>query len=339
MIQDHDDSERLIETVKRSAAQKRQLNVVGHGSKAFRGFERSGDVLCTADHQGIEDYRPDELVVTVRAGTSLEDLSRELARHGQMLGADPPQFDGKGTIGGVIAAGLSGPARPWFGSLRDSVLGIEIINGLGERLRFGGRVVKNVAGYDLSRLMVGSYGTLGVVLSASLKVVPRPPRTTTVRKELLYTEAHQELRRLTRANVPVSATCYLDGMLHIRLSGHSEALDSVLEQFESFEESHSDEFWNGIRDHDHRFFQDGLPTWRVTTQLGSSVHEIDAESALHEWNGALLWVKGPQPQFPNAVDVTPFRNAPSSTGRSSKYYERIKYAFDPHRILNAGVVL
>ena len=337
MIESFDDSARLIATVKRAVSQSRKLAVVGHDSKYFYDFDVKGDVLCTADHQGIEDYRPNELVVTVRAGTSLRDLKRELARHGQMLGADPPEFGGQGTVGGAIACGLSGPGRPWSGSLRDSILGIEILNGLGERLRFGGRVVKNVAGYDVARLMVGSRGTLGVILSASFKVVPQPQNSVTLTSHMSYDDVVAMTRRWSRTTLPLSATCYLDGEFSIRLSGQDQTLNPQLDEFKEFAVSSSN-LWAQLRDHTHDFFQIEQPLWRMSNPIGRQVSISIADGALFEWNGSQVWVKGAKPEPING-GVVAFRHAPTTRTRTTKYHERIKNAFDPLRVLNSGIIL
>src|SRR5262249_13986947 len=150
------------------------LAICGRGSKAFLVNEVGGRMLAIGDHSGVVDHRHDELVVTARSGTPLVELKRVLAAQQQMLAFDPPTFAGDGSVGGAVAVGLSGPSRPWYGSLRDAVLGVTVINGLGQRLRFGGSVMKNVAGYDVSRLMVGAFGTLGVLLDVSIKVLPMP---------------------------------------------------------------------------------------------------------------------------------------------------------------------
>ena len=163
----------LAEAVRAAHADGQALRVVGSGSKGVAA--RAGEALLSVgEHTGIESYRPEELVVTVRAGTPLKELVAALSRNDQMVGFDPPRLRGSGTIGGAVAAGWCGPSAPWWGRLRDAVLGVEIINGLGEHLRFGGQVIKNVAGYDLSRLMAGSWGTLAVIVAVSLRVHPRP---------------------------------------------------------------------------------------------------------------------------------------------------------------------
>ena len=171
-----DDSEHLIAVVRRANEKRRTLAIRGSQSKEFYVKSSADDELKTLSHSGIINYLPEELVVSVRAGTSLEELRKTLESENQILAGDPPYFRGAGTVGGAVACGFSGPGRPWLGSLRDCILGIEMINGLGNKLRFGGTVLKNVAGYDVSRLVSGSLGTLGLLLSVNLKVLPQPQR-------------------------------------------------------------------------------------------------------------------------------------------------------------------
>ena len=177
-MSDHSDlSEAFLQAVANARADGQRLSIVGSGSKsALTGDANSAEarLLSTVEHRGIVDYRPDELVVTVRTGTPLRELNQTLAREGQMLGCEPPEFRGLGTVGGVVAAGLAGPGRVWRGGVRDTVLGVEMINGQAERLRFGGQVMKNVAGFDISRLQAGAFGMLGLLLEVSLKVLPQP---------------------------------------------------------------------------------------------------------------------------------------------------------------------
>ena len=164
----------VCERIREAGARKTPLRIRAGGSKDFYGRTLSGEVLDVSSYKGIVAYEPKELVLTVRAGTPLEEVESALAGERQMLPFEPPHFGG-GTIGGAVACGLSGPRRPYAGAVRDFVLGTRIVNGKGEDLSFGGRVIKNVAGYDVSRLMVGSLGTLGVITEISFKVLPAPP--------------------------------------------------------------------------------------------------------------------------------------------------------------------
>ena len=213
-----DDATNLLAAVQEALGNRRPLVIAGSGSKRC-GAAPPGALLSTLDHQGVIDYAPEELFVTVRGGTPLAEVARTLRAARQILPCDPPQFAGSGTVGGAIAAGLSGPARPWRGAIRDVLLGIEIINGLGERLSFGGQVMKNVAGYDVTRLMAGSTGRLGVILSATFKVLPAPEHELTLRQACAHADAIDRMRRWAQQPLPISATAYHDGVLNVRLSG------------------------------------------------------------------------------------------------------------------------
>src|SRR3990172_8477065 len=180
MTNNADISQKLADAVREAAANHALLAIQGNGTKAFYTGALSGTPLDVTGHRGIVSYEPTELVITARAGTPLAEIEAALAERGQMLGFEPPYFGEAATLGGTIACGFSGPRRPYAGAARDFVLGTKIVNGKGEILKFGGEVMKNVAGYDVSRLMVGALGTLGVLLEISLKVLPKPAREITL---------------------------------------------------------------------------------------------------------------------------------------------------------------
>src|SRR6266567_3175868 len=212
----------------RDAAQSQTpLRIVGGGSKDFYGQELAGDEFRTMAYTGIVDYDPTELVVTARCGTPLAALERTLAESGQMLVFEPPHFGSEATLGGCIACGLSGPRRPYAGALRDVVLGIRLLDGRGDDLSFGGRVMKNVAGFDVSRLIAGSLGTLGVILEASLKCSPLPQAETTLAFELDPHEALSKINEWSAAPNPLSGSCWHAGVLHVRLAGAEVAVSAA----------------------------------------------------------------------------------------------------------------
>ena len=221
MASDGDRAEPLTAAVAAAGEAGRSITIVGSGSKS--GAPKGSETVATAGHEGVVDYRPDELVVTARAGSHLDDIASTLADAGQALPFEPPRFGGRGTLGGAVGAGLSGPGRPWFGSVRDALLGVTIVNGLGQRLSFGGQVLKNVAGYDVSRLMVGAFGTLGLLLDVSLRVRPLSETSVTLVRECAPETAHGLTSDLLRQPLPVTATAYCGGVLRIRLSGSHEA--------------------------------------------------------------------------------------------------------------------
>src|SRR3954463_832579 len=219
--------QKFSETIRKAGAEHTQLRIRGSGSKDFYGLALIGDVLDTRTLTGIVDYEPTELVMTARAGTTLREVEKVLADASQMLAFEPPHFGPEATLGGCIASGFSGPRRAAAGSARDFVLGVRMVNGIGEVLHFGGQVMKNVAGYDLSRLMTGSFGTLGVITEVSLKVLPRPEQELTLRFELDEATAIATMNAWAAKPLPLSASCHQDGVLHVRLAGAAVAVDAA----------------------------------------------------------------------------------------------------------------
>lgn len=337
-----DQSERLAESVRQAAADKRTLSILGSGSKGFLlpdADTDGGRLLSVIEHQGIVDYRPDELVVTVRAGTPLKSVRQVLAREDQMLPFEPPEFRGLGTIGGALAAGLSGCGRPWRGSLRDAVLGVVMINGLGEVLRFGGRVVKNVAGYDVSRLLAGSFGTLGVVLEVSLKVAPRPQAERTQVLEIEADAALEQMRRHCRRPLPITGMCHFDGLLYVRLSGAEPAVRAAAAQVGG-EASADGEVWQRVNDQRLPLFREpgGLRLWRTAPAAPLS----EGWSGLIDWAGARRWLRSEDADSVGcAFDASYAREsclAPAGNVLVGEYQQRVRVAFDPHGIFNPELV-
>ena len=333
-----DRAEPLAAAVVAANESGRPIAIVGNGSKLRppNGPER----VCTAGHEGVIDYRPDELVVTARSGSKLNDIASILEGAAQALPFEPPLFGGQGTIGGAVAAGLSGPGRPWFGSVRDALLGVTIVNGMGQRLSFGGQVLKNVAGYDVSRLMVGAFGTLGLLLEVSLRVRPIPEAAVTLSRECTPDEATALTRNLLRQPLPVTATAYCGGVLRIRLSGSEESVTHATRSLDLDIEVEDDAFFRTVRDHAHPFFNGPGRLWMLSLPLGTA---FDEAGTFIEWAGARVWWRtdtdaatvraiaraagGYAAPFPRPLgDVAP---------PVAKYMRRVKSAFDPANILNA----
>jgi glycolate oxidase FAD binding subunit len=313
-----------------------RLSIVGTGSKtALTGDPNSaeGRLLSTVEHTGIVDYRPDELVVTVRSGTPLRELNQALAREGQMLGFEPPEYRGLGTAGGAVAAGIAGPGRAWRGGARDAVLGVQMINGLGERLTFGGQVMKNVAGFDVSRLQAGAFGMLGLLLEVSLKVLPLPQSEQTVRLELNAADAHVLMLKWMLEPQPITATAWLDDALWVRLSGAEAAVNQASAAIGG-ELQPDNDFWAMLRDHSLPLLRSGPIACRHLPPAGP----LAAEDQLLEWNGARRWTTG---------ETAPGGYQPYSDGYAryrcrdgggdpviARYQARIKAAFDPDNLFN-----
>ncbi|MET4578044.1 glycolate oxidase subunit GlcE [Ottowia thiooxydans] len=342
----------LIGKVKKAAERSRHLRIRGAGTKDFYGQVLHGELLDTRPLSGIVSYEPSELVVTVRAGTRVKDLEAVLAEKGQCLPFDPPQFGVSGTVGGMVAAGLSGPARASVGSLRDYVLGVQMVNGKGELLTFGGQVMKNVAGYDVSRLMAGSMGTLGVIVQVSLKVLSSAPAESTLVFELSETSARQQLNRWGGQPLPLNASCWIDGRLMVRLRGARAAVDAARKTMggQVFERDVSRQ-WALLRDHGLAFFRldHGEALWRVS--VPDTATPLNLGPTVMEWHGAQRWVKLP-PHEVNRVresaarvggHATLFRGgdgrAPVFTpqaGPLARISRALKHEFDPAGIFNAG---
>ncbi len=329
--------ESLLDAVRSARAEGQPVVIAGSGSKAFLTGTRTdapqGRLLSTEEHLGIADYRPDELVVTVRSGTPLRVLNQALAHEGQMLGFEPPEFRGLGTVGGAVACGLAGPGRVRRGGVRDSVLGVKMINGLGERLVFGGQVMKNVAGFDVSRLQAGAFGTLGLLLEVSLKVMPIAQSEQTRRMEIGRSEAHALMLDWSSRPHPITATAYLDNGLWYRLSGAEAAV--IKSGTELGGELQPDNgFWQGLRDQSLPFFREGVVSCRHVAPAVPLMNE----DVLLEWNGARRWANAASV----ASDYRPF-----STGYAgfrvreaggdptlATYQARLKAAFDPDNLFN-----
>jgi glycolate oxidase FAD binding subunit len=342
------EARRLVEAVKQSHASGQGLAISGSGSKSFlmpTQQDSPVSMLSVAELTGVLDYEPDSLVLTARAGTPLRELRAIVAREQQMLPFDPPMFSGGGTLGGAIASGLSGPGRPWWGSVRDCVLGIELVNGLGEQLTFGGKVMKNVAGYDLSRLQVGGFGTLGVILTASIRLLPQPSAERTCVLKLSAAESLARVRDFARRPLPLSGTCFDAGQLRVRLSGAEAAVLSACAQIGG-EIVERDHYWQQLRDHELPTFRTDAEVWRWSLPPGAAA---PSGNALIEWAGALRWVTGPDADDVTLAEHLGGTAAPFSAGYAqltagnmpaalSRYHQRLKAAFDPKNILNPGLV-
>lgn len=282
----------LIERVKQAAADKLPLCIRGGGSKAFYGRHCEGKPLDLAGHRGIVSYEPSELVITARAGTPLAEIEATLAENGQLLPFEPPHFGPHATVGGMVAAGLSGPRRPWGGSVRDAVLGVKLLNGRGEALRFGGQVMKNVAGYDLSRLMAGALGTLGVLLEVSLKVLPRPAEERTRVFELDAGATAARQLEWGRLPLSLSGTLYDGERLYVRLCGSPQGVAAGLASLGG--EEVADGPWRAAREQTLPFFQGDGPLWRISLPPAAPSLNLPG-SLLTEWGGALRWLRGDLP--------------------------------------------
>lgn len=325
------------------------LCIQGGGSKAFYGRKIKAEIFDVSASSGVISYEPSELVITVRAGTTILEINEALAKHNQILAFEPPCFATSATAGGMVACGLSGPRRPYVGAVRDFVLGVKCLNGKAEILNFGGQVMKNVAGYDVSRLMTGAMGTLGVLLEVSLKVLPKPEYELTLKGESDVATAIQLMNKWAGQSIPISATSFHDGNIFIRLSGHKSAVLAANSQFSLSEYSDGENYWESLREHKVDFFSDIENLWRLS--VPSTTEELNLHGQwLIEWGGAQRWLKTSEPieQIRNVVSkvgghATLFRGGdregdiyhPLSSG-IEQLHVALKNAFDPKRILNRG---
>jgi glycolate oxidase FAD binding subunit len=339
----------VCDRVAGSAARKQALRIRGGGSKDFYGEACVGEPLEMAAYCGIVAYEPKELVLTVRAGTPVAEVERALDAERQMLPFEPPRFDeGAATIGGTVATGLSGPRRPFAGAVRDFVLGTRIVNGKGEDLSFGGRVIKNVAGYDVSRLMTGALGTLGILTEISFKVLPRPAAEATLAFEMDEAQAIGEANRWAGQPLPLSATAWQGGVLRVRLSGAQAAVDAARRKLGGEEVPGAGDYWRDLREHRLAFFALSAPLWRLS--VPQTAQPLGIGAPLIEWGGGLRWVSGELDPLAVRSTVerlgghaTLFRGGDRSVGifhplkpALAKIHRRLKAAFDPAGILNPG---
>lgn len=348
----------LIEQVKAALASGTPLNLRGHGSKHFYGEVPRGEPLDLTPLTGISSYEPSELVVTVRAGTPLAELEATLAEQNQCLAFEPPLFGGRGTVGGMVSAGLAGPARASVGSVRDFVLGATLLNGRAEVLSFGGQVMKNVAGYDVSRLLAGSMGFLGVILEVSLKVLPRPAATATLRFDMAEGPALQRLNEWAGKPLPLNASAWWDGALVLRLAGADAAVTAAMSALggELIEASLAAQFWNGLRHQQDEFFigaeravEGGAALWRLSLPQTAPPLALAGEQLI-EWGGAQRWLTTALPgaQVREAAlraggHATLFRARDKAGGVFTplapvlqRIHQDLKIAFDPAGIFNPG---
>ncbi|GAB6051025.1 glycolate oxidase subunit GlcE [Hydrogenophilus islandicus] len=287
---------RWQEAIRVAREKGHRVAIVGGGSKAVLPWCKIPDdavVIATREWRGIERYEPTELVVTVRAGTPLDELEAALAERRQWLPFEPPRLGQGGTVGGAVATGLSGPARWGHGAVRDAVLGVQLLDGRGRQLRFGGEVMKNVAGYDVSRLLVGSWGTLGVILTVSLKVAPQPPASLTLSFAMGAEEAANALNRWAGKPLPLSAAFWAEGFLWLRLRGAEAAVRAAREQLggEVVEERDAERWWQGVRDQEGPLWvvPEGRVLWRVAVPPTAPMAAL-GERFWFEGGGGIRWV-------------------------------------------------
>lgn len=341
---DFDAANALLDQVNAARANATPLKIQGGNSKAFLCREVAGEVLDTRAHRGIVQYDPTELVVTARAGTPLSELLAALDEAGQMLPCEPPSFADSATVGGMVATGLSGPRRPWSGSVRDFVLGTRVITGLGQHLRFGGEVMKNVAGYDLSRLMAGSFGCLGVLTEVSLKVLPKPRQCLSIRLDIDCARALSKLAEWGQQPLPISAACHDGQSLYLRLEGGEGSVTAAHQRLGG--EPLDSVFWRDLNEQRLSFFDEGLPLWRLSLPNNLGPLDLRGEQLI-DWAGAQRWVKSESSEihalalslgghatcFTHGATDSPFQPLAPTLLR---YHRQLKAQLDPQGLFNPG---
>jgi FAD/FMN-containing dehydrogenase len=351
----------MMGRVREAAANKTALRISGGGTKDFLGGPLHGEVLDTRQLTGISSYEPTELVITARGGTPLADVEEVLAAKGQCLAFEPPRFEdgerGGTTVGGMVAAGLAGPARVSQGGVRDFVLGATLLNGRAEVLSFGGQVMKNVAGYDISRLLAGSMGVLGVVCEVSLKVLPVAPATRTLRFDMDQPSALRRLNEWAGLPLPLNASAWWDGTLVLRLRGAQAAVSSAAQKLggEAIPDDLAEAFWRGLRDQRDEFFAgaeealaQGASLWRFSVAPTAPKLALPGVQQLIEWGGAQRWVvSDAKPEVMHAAAADARGTASVFRGRHHgaeafaplsapllRIHRQVLQAFDPAGVFN-----
>jgi glycolate oxidase FAD binding subunit len=357
----------LSEQIRTANDAKKPLRIKGGGSKDFYGQALNGDLLNTSGYSGITSYEPTELVITAKAGTLLSEIEDELAAKNQMLGFEPPRFNRQSTIGGVVAAGLSGPRRANVGAVRDFVLGASLLNYHGDELHFGGQVIKNVAGYDVSRVLCGSLGVLGVISQVSLKVLPTVNGDATVSVACSQEQALVWLNKWAGKPLPIVSSCWQSsdgsGSLHLRLAGAPAAVTAAQATLkaeapiERMDDTEAFSFWATVRDQTHTFFASNALVRYSVPSIASAINIPTGSKALIEWGGALRWLSFTDVETAKAHvaknigatlggSVSLYRQNGGQNGANSifapldpvtlKLHQRLKAEFDPNGIFNRG---
>ena len=347
----HSVLDKFRQCIQSAILEKSALCIQGSGSKVWYGREAKGEIFDTREYRGIIAYEPTELVITARCGTPMIEIMAAIDQQHQMFAFEPPSFGIDATIGGVVATGLSGPRRASAGAMRDFVLGASLMDGRGEVLNFGGQVMKNVAGYDVSRLLTGSMGCLGVLLDVSIKVLPKPFAETTLAFALSESDALERMNLWAGQALPISASTWQVGRLMLRLSGAEAAVRTARKKLGGQEIVNASPYWTSIREQTHDFFaqdqEHGL--WRLSLPSSTPALRLNGKTMI-EWGGAQRWLFSDE-KVQTISDlvkqagghVTQFRNADQTAEVFTplplplkKIHQNLKKSFDPAGIFNPG---
>ena len=347
-----DISKQLQQTIADAFQHRQRLQIIGNNTRAFYGRDTRNEKtkeLHVADHNGILDYQPSELTITARAGTPVKEIIDALAEHNQMLAFEPPTFANRATFGGCVATALAGPRRPWTGSVRDFVIGTRILTGDAREIRLGGKVMKNVAGYDLFRPMAGSLGTLGLMLDITVKLLPLPEQEISFIIPSDYENMRYLLRQWSRSSLPLSAASFYQGSLSIRLSGSASAIDDAMNKLPADRKEIANDYWLALNEQQLDFFDDDSPLYRLIVPA-NAVYDTFSGECLTDWGGAQRWVK-------TSLSFDQVQSHAAELGGSATLYrhgkkdeeafcplpeslfelhKRIKKAMDPAALLNPG---
>ncbi len=335
--------------IKAAAASGKKLTIRGSGSKTFLSPSASGDVIDMRAHAGIVEYEPSELVIVVRTGTPLTDVEKTMKDAGQMLAFEPPHFGASATIGGTVATGLSGPRRPYAGPTRDFILGCKVLDGKGDHLSFGGKVMKNVAGFDVSRLIAGSMGTLGVITEVAFKCLPLPKAQETRVFEMTPDAAIVAMNRWYAEANPITATAWLQGKLYVRLAGAVPAVASSAAKLGGEVLANDGDWWRSWREQTHTFFSGDVPLIRVACKTAALWGDLANGSDLQavDWGGAQRWVRASAVALPAIREwaraegghASVYRGAANEAERTCApqtallgVSQKIKASFDPYNV-------
>jgi glycolate oxidase FAD binding subunit len=354
-MNDNDFLQALSQRIEHCSRTGHAVHIEGGGSKHFYGGPVEGEILSTRGFAGILEYEPTELVVTAKAGTLLSDIEALVASQRQMLAFEPPRFSKSSTIGGVIASGLAGPRRGTHGGVRDFVLGATLMDGRGQVLHFGGTVMKNVAGYDVSRLLAGSMGCMGVLLDISVKVLPIPATESTLRFAMSEAQFIIQVNRWLGDPLPISGSHWHAGVAHLRLSGAQAAVNEAIKKLggELLSAEEATDLWNSLRDQTHPFFNWTGDLYRLSLPA-TSTPVISEFETLIEWAGSQRWLRAPADSNPATIQAL----AQSMNGHATLYHtpiaakrafaftmpaptlksiqQKLKKEFDPAGIFNPG---
>lgn len=344
-----DITQTIVEQVRQSKRDKTPLCIQGSGSHDFMLSDYDEDqVIDMNRHHGIVDYQPTELTITARAGTPLREIQETLAKNQQRLATDVPSYSVNATLGGAIAMGHTGSGRPFLGGIRDHVLGARLVNGQGEELVCGGQVMKNVAGYDIARLLCGSRGTLGPILDISLKVLPAPEQQLTITFNMDENQAIENMNRMAGLSLPISACVFHDRTLYVRLEGTQSGLSQAVTTLGGDSYQDSENFWQSIQQQSHDFFTTHESLWRIIVPSTTARLELENNHfSLIDWCGGLRWIHSAEISQSDFIHVTncdgyienfrvgtPTAPADLMSPLLRNFHQKIKTAFDPYNLFN-----